>query len=96
MTEDTDAAENEIELDLLAEVTAYLAHEMRCAIPPAECLRIFWARAEAARGVAPDEQIAKAFLAVAERSGLISRLGYHGGKDVRHVLDWALHSRIPF
>jgi hypothetical protein len=96
MTEDTGTAEPECELDLLAAVAAHLAREMRRAIPVAECLRIFWARAEAVRGIAPDEQIAKAFLAVAERSGLISRLGYHGGKDVRHVLDWALHSRIPF
>jgi hypothetical protein len=92
----TGVVEPQVEIDVVAEITAHLAQEMRRESPVAERLRLFWARAESVRDAAPHEKIKKAFLDLAERSGLVSDLGYYGRADVRHVLDWALRGRIPF
>jgi hypothetical protein len=88
--------EPEAETDIVVEITAHLASELRRDIPVATRIKIFWARAEALRQAAPHEQIKQQFMALAKRSGLITDLGRHGEEDARHVLDWALRGRIPF
>ena len=82
--------------DIVAQITAHLASELRRDIPVATRIKIFWARAEALRHDAPHEQIKQQFMALAMQSGLITDLGHYGDEDVRHVLDWALLGRVPF
>jgi hypothetical protein len=77
-------------------ITAHLANKLRRDKPVAMRVKIFWALAETLRHDAPHEQIKQAFFILAKQSGLITDLGHHGDKDVRHVVDWALHGRIPF
>jgi hypothetical protein len=84
------------EIDLVSQITAHLANELHRDIPVVVRIKTFWACAEALRSAVPHEHIKQAFLALAERSGLIADLGYHGREDVRHVLEWALRGRIPF
>jgi hypothetical protein len=88
--------EPDADTDIVIEITAHLANELRRDIPLGMRVKIFWARAEALRQAAPHQQIKQAFFALAERSGLIADLGPHGEEDVRHVLDWALLGRNPF
>ena len=88
--------EPEAETDIVVEMTAHLASELRRDIPVAVRIKIFWARAEALRHATPHDQIKQAFFALAKQSGLITDLGYHGDEDARHVLDWALRGRVPF
>jgi hypothetical protein len=90
------AIEPETEPDIVVEMTAHLASELRRDIPVAMRIKIFWARTEALRHAAPDERIKQQFIAFAKQSGLTTDLGRHGDKDARHVLDWALRGRIPF
>jgi hypothetical protein len=82
--------------DIVVEIMAHLASELRGDIPVAMRIKIFWARTEALRHAAPHQQIKQAFFALAKRSGLITDLGHHGDEDARHVLDWALRGRVPF
>jgi hypothetical protein len=82
--------------DIVIEITAHLARELRRDIPVGMRIKVFWARAEALKHAAPHDQIKRAFLPLAKRSGLIADLGPHGDEDVRHVLDWALRGRVPF
>jgi hypothetical protein len=85
-----------VEIDVVAEITALLIQEIQREVSVAERLTLFWARAESVRDAAPHEKIKKAFVDLAERSGLVSDLGFYGRADVHHVLDWALRGSIPF
>lgn len=88
--------EPDADTDIVIEIAAHLASELRREIPRNMRIKIFWARAESLRQAAPHKQIKQAFFALAKESGLIADLGHHGDDDVRHVLDWALLGRIPF
>ena len=88
--------EPDADADIVIEITAHLARELRREIPLNMRIKIFWARAKALRHEAPHEQIKQQFIALANRSGLITDLGHHGEEDVRHVLDWALRGLVPF
>ena len=88
--------EPDADTDIVSEITAHLANELRRDIAVGMRVKIFWARAEALRHTAPHQQIKQQFTALAKQSGLTTDLGHHGDEDVRHVLDWALRGRIPF
>ena len=88
--------EPDADTDIIIEITAHLARELRRDIPVGMRIKIFWARAESLRQAAPHKQIKQQFMALAKQSGLITDLGHHGDEDVRHVLSWALRGRVPF
>jgi hypothetical protein len=88
--------EPDADTDIVIEITAHLANELRRDIPVGMRVMIFWALAEALRHTATHEQIKQQFTALAKQSGLITDLSHHGDEDVRHVLDWALLGRNPF
>jgi hypothetical protein len=74
--------ELEAETEIVVEITAHLANELRRDVAVAVRIKIFWARAEALRQAAPHQQVKRAFFALAKQSGLITDLGHYGDEDV--------------
>jgi hypothetical protein len=71
-------------------------------------VRLLWAAARAARKMATEDKIERAFLELAIEIGLIDRRGWwlgedvrasirrHGREDVLHAIHWALKNKNPF
>ena len=59
-------------------------------------IRTFWVGVKSARKLTKGNVLASEFTALAEQTGLLADLGYHGRKDLEHVIQWGLRNQDPF
>jgi hypothetical protein len=83
-------------VDLLAQAIDILRRQLATTAPLKVRLRIFWAGAKRARGLASSDVFAEEFTRLADEAGLTASLGRHAAEDIAHVISWAWRGWNPF
>lgn len=64
--------------------------------PVAAPIRLLWAAAKHARGLAAHDVVIDEFTKLAVETGLAADRGRYAAEDIAHVLTWAVLGRNPF
>jgi hypothetical protein len=82
--------------EALAEAIEHVRDHLSQPDTSAERIRKLWIGVVAARDLATDPILMRAFLQLARQTGLHRDLGRHADEDLAHVIRWGLLDRDPF
>jgi hypothetical protein len=83
-------------IDELTQLIDQLRPRLERSLPIKTRIRVLWAAAKNARGLAAIDVLQADFLQLAHDTGLTADLGAHADQTLRHVLGWAARGMNPF
>jgi hypothetical protein len=83
-------------VDFLTQAIELVRPQLDRSIPTKSRVRTFWSAVVAARNLGATDVVGEEFTALAVSCGLTTDLGFHGRKDIAHLIRWGLLARDPF